>query len=47
MHEIAEYTGKVFGVAIEYESLSEVPSTYSDPDLTNGSWYGYAGRGGA
>lgn len=34
MHEIAEYTGKVFGVAIEYESLSEVPSTYSDPDLT-------------
>ena len=34
MHEIAEYTGKVFGVAIEYESLSEVPSTYSDPALT-------------
>ena len=34
MHEIAEYTGKVFGVAIEYESLSEVPSTCSDPDLT-------------
>lgn len=34
MHEITEYMGKVFGVAVEYESLSDVPSTYSDPDLT-------------
>ncbi|WP_138308324.1 MULTISPECIES: M20 family metallopeptidase [unclassified Clostridium] len=34
MHEITEYTGRVFGVTVLYESLSEVPSTYSDPDLT-------------
>ena len=34
MHEITEYMGNVFGTTVEYESLSEVPSTYSDPDLT-------------
>ena len=34
MHEICEYEGKAFGTTIDYEVLSDVPSTYSDPELT-------------
>lgn len=34
MHEICEYEGKAFGASIDYEVLSDVPSTYSDPELT-------------
>ena len=41
IHEITEYMGNVFGTTVEYESLSEVPSTYSDRILP-GSWQKYA-----
>lgn len=34
MHEICEYEGKAFGASIDYEVLSDVPSTYSNPELT-------------
>lgn len=34
MHEICEYEGKAFGATVDYEVLSDVPSTYSDPELT-------------
>lgn len=34
MHEICEYTGKAFGVQVDYTVLSDVPSTYSVPSLT-------------
>lgn len=34
MHEICEYEGKAFDAFVEYEVLSDVPSTYSDPELT-------------
>ena len=34
MHEICEYEGKAFGATVDYEVLSDVPSTYSDPEMT-------------
>lgn len=34
MHEIAEAQAKCFGATVEYEVLSDVPSVYSNPDLT-------------
>ena len=34
MHEICEFEGKAFGATVDYEVLSDVPSTYSDPELT-------------
>lgn len=34
MKEICEYEGKAFGASVDYEVLSSVPSTYSDPELT-------------
>lgn len=34
MKEICEYTAKSFNVEAEYEALSSVPSSYSDPELT-------------
>ena len=34
MHEICEYVGKAFGATVDYEVLSDVPSTYSDPEMT-------------
>lgn len=34
VHEICEYEGKAFGATVDYEVLSDVPSTYSDPELT-------------
>ena len=34
MHEICEYEGKSFGATVDYEVLSDVPSTYSDPEMT-------------
>lgn len=34
MHEILEGMEKAFNVSIDYEVVSKVPSTYSDPELT-------------
>lgn len=34
MLEITENMGKALGVTVEYEALSNVPATYSDPELT-------------
>ena len=34
MQEICEYTGKAFHVSVDYVTVSDVPSTYSDPELT-------------
>lgn len=34
MHEICEATETMFRVSVNYEVLSDVPSTYSDPELT-------------
>lgn len=33
LREVAEFTAKAFGAAIEYETLSAVPSTYTDPGM--------------
>lgn len=34
MKEISEYIGKAFEVTVDYEAVSAVPATYSDPELT-------------
>ena len=33
MHEICDYTGKTYGVTIDYEVLSSVPAVYTNPKL--------------
>lgn len=33
MHEICDYTGKTYGVTVDYEVLSAVPTVYTDPQL--------------
>ncbi len=34
MHEICENIGRAFGAQVDYEVLSDVPSCYSNPELT-------------
>ena len=33
MHEICDYVGKAYGVTIDYEVLSSVPTVYTNPEL--------------